>query len=514
MKNDAILPWAGDETMLTNQVQRLTDLRAQHDDMLVRLGTILSFARNYKDKNKSRPFQANPIEGYQYSLLDAVLFADRAIRTFKALKLNKDTPVPFAPFDQVIAQSAVLNGTINELVAQAQAIKNYTGEVLSLSGSRLQAVDSGQILADIADMAVRTVNATDQMMIPICALSGLVAASLAAANNQTAELVKDETADVIAALQQVESSTKEAQDLLTQVRSISAAVEKMRSELASKLAEAKANADVEIDALNKVATSVSENATKASSDAAVAASKREEIDRLTAQAQTAYKELSGFEVTLQTTQKTLAETYDRANKLTGEFEGQRKKVEEMVAQAERMVSGSTIVGLARAFDEERKSLDAGMKGAFIWFVVGIVLLFLTSALLAAYVLNLSIPGLEWLTNHKSSEPNIAQVVSRAIIVIAPFWLTLFSARRYRSLFDLRQQYSHKYNMAFSMDGFKTQAPGFAESIAAWVFTIVAANPVLPQKGKSMDTPPPMTIEGMMKEVREMYEKVMGKTAEQ
>lgn len=499
--------------MLTNQVQRLTELRAQHDDMLARLGIILSFARNYKDKNKSRPFQASPVEGYQYSLLDAVLFTDRAIRTFKALKLNKDTPVPFGPFDQVIAQSAVLNGTINELAAQSEAIKNYTGEVLALSGSRLQAVDSGQVIADIADMTVRTVNATDQMMVPIGALSGVVAASLAAGNNQAAELVRDESADVISALALVEGSSKEAQDLLTQVRSVGAAVEKMRSELESKLAEARANADAEIDALNKVAAGVGDNATKASSDAAVAASKREEVDRLTAQAQSAYKELSGFEATLQSTQKTLSETYDRANKLTGEFEGQRKKVEEMIEQAERMISGSTIVGLARAFDEERNSLDEGMKSAFIWFVVGIVLLFLTSALLAAYVLNLSIPGLEWLTNHKSSEPNIAQVVSRAIIVIAPFWLTLFSARRYRSLFDLRQQYSHKYNMAFSMDGFKTQAPAFAESIAAWVFTIVAANPVLPKKGKSMDTPPPMTLEGMMKEVREMYEKVMGKEPE-
>jgi hypothetical protein len=495
--------------MLNNQVEKLAEIRARHDDMLVRLGEVLSFARNYKDVNKVRPFQSMKIEGYDYTLLDAVLFAERAIRTFKALKISKNTPVSFASFDQVANHTVTLDGTVNEMVAQMQGIINNTRDVAAISGSRLQVTQDGQILADIADMTARSVSATDQMMVGISAIAGVVGASLAAGNDQSTEIVKDETAEVIAALSQVEGATKETQALLDQSRAAAARAEDLRAELEAKLAEATAHTSAEIEALNTTVAGVGENATKASNDAAVAASKREEMDRLTVQAQEAYKELSGFQATLQATQKSLAKAHERAEVLTTDFETQRNKIEEMIKQAEKMVSGSTVAGLAGTFDKERKALDTAMTNSFVWFVIGIVLLFVTSGALAAYVLNVQVPGLEWLTKRTATDPTLAQVLSRAVIIIAPFWLTLFSARRYRSLFDLRQQYSHKYNMAFAMDGFKTQAPGFAEGIAAWVFTIVAANPVLPKAGTSMDTPPPMTVEGMMKEVREIYGKIMG-----
>lgn len=498
--------------MIGNQVDRLAAARTMHDDMLVRLGEVLAFARKYKDREGIRPFQAMLIDGQNYSLLDAILFSERAIRTFKVLKINKNTPMPFKAFDQITDNGVKLDGAINELLAQTRAISNNTREVVALSGSRLQVVGSGEILSDIADMTNRTVTATDQFMDGVSALAGVVAASLAAGNDQAAEIVRDETTEVIAALSQVERANSDAQKLLDQLRASTAHIHELRASLDAKLSEATASTAKEIEALNITVAGVSDNATKASNDAAVAASKREEVDRLTAQAQDAYRELSSFQATLQTTQKNLAEAHSRAEAVTSHFENQRHKVSEMIAQAEKMVSSSTVAGLAKAFDDERKSLDDSMKGAFWGFILGIVILFVTSGALAAYILNVPIQGLEWLTKRGTADPTLAQVLSRAVIVIAPFWLTLFSARRYRSLFDLRQQYSHKYNMAFSMEGFKTQAPGFAENIAAWVFTIVAANPVLPKTGRGMDAPPPMSVQGMMKEVKEIYDKVMGKEA--
>lgn len=496
--------------MIGNQVERLASMRELHDDMLSRLGEVLSFARKFKDRNGDRPFQSKPVEGYQFSLLDAVLFAERAIRTFKALKLNRNTPVPFGSFDQVVNQTDALSGTINELISQTRAITNNTRDVVAISGSRLQIVDTGEVLADITDMTARTVTATDQMMIGVAALAGVVGAAMAVGSDQTAELVKDEAAEVVAALAMAEGASTEAQGLLEDLRLAAAHVSDLRSAIEAKLGEATASTAKELEALSITVLSVGENATKASNDAAVTASRREEMDRLTAQAQEAYKDLSGFQATLKATERNLYEAHERARAITDNFGEQNAKIAEMITQAEKMVSGSTVAGLAETFDKERKGLDDSLKNAFVWFVVGIFLLFITSGALAAYVLNVHIPGLEWLTNRAAAEPTLAQVLSRAVIVIAPFWLTLFSARRYRSLFDLRQQYSHKYNMAFAMDGFKTQAPGFAESIAAWVFTIVAANPVLPKAGTSMDTPPPMSVEGMMKEVREIYGRVMGK----
>ncbi|KQW70993.1 hypothetical protein ASE17_15205 [Phenylobacterium sp. Root77] len=312
------------------------------------------------------------------------------------------------------------------------------------------------------------------------------------------------------ALKNAELAAGEAGDIAQQMQASAARAQAVKSELEDQLTRASEVAATELGKLEAAVASVSESVSKATADAAVAASKREETDRLTAQAQEAYKALSSFQATLQTTQKSVADIEARALDVTAQFENQRVNVGELLLQAERMVSGSTVAGLAKAFDDERKVLDKSMNGAFWGFMFGISLLFITSGALAAYILNVPIDGWEWLTKRGTADPTLAQVLSRSVIVIAPFWLTLFSARRYRSLFDLRQQYSHKYNMAFSMDGFKTQAPSFAESIAAWVFTIVAANPVLPRAGHAMDTAPPLTVQGMMNDARNAYDKVMGK----
>lgn len=124
-----------------------------------------------------------------------------------------------------------------------------------------------------------------------------------------------------------------------------------------------------------------------------------------------------------------------------------------------------------------------MGSAMISFFVGIGFIFAVTLLLAAYVFEIPfhIGSIELsgsgTTPAMGDEVTIAGVLSRTVILLAPFWLTLFSARRYRSLFDLRQQYSHKYNMAFSVDGFKQQAPKFEQQIAAWVFHVVAEPPV-------------------------------------
>lgn len=85
-----------------------------------------------------------------------------------------------------------------------------------------------------------------------------------------------------------------------------------------------------------------------------------------------------------------------------------------------------------------------------------------AGLLAAYVFEAPFGLVDWALG-TSQEPRSTQgqvefggVLARAIILLGPFWLTLFSARRYNALFDLRQHYSHKYNLAVAVDGFQNR----------------------------------------------------------
>lgn len=496
--------------MIGNQFERLEQIRKLHDDILEGLKAVFAFAREFRASDRIRPFRVMKIDGQHYSLMEAVLFAQRGVKSFKRLRINNNAPISSSSLDHVLDCSKNLSVALNDILQFVYAMKAEPRNLVVLSGSRLQVQETGEIRCDISDITYRIVSYTDQMMTSVATIGFVVGLSVKAGNDQAAETVHDDVGSIVSSLAEVDNITQEVQALLTKVEAAAARAGDIRATMEAVLAEAKSHTDKELDALSGTVASVNKSATKASNDVAVTTSKREEVDRLAAQAQEAFKDISVFQAGLATTQNRLKNAYEKASNLTMEFENQRDNVTYMIAQAEKMVSGSTVAGLAKAFSDERTELDKSMKGAFNGFIAGIVLLFFTSGALAAYILNIPINGLEWLTTRGSADPTLAQVLSRAVIVIAPFWLTLFSARRYRSLFDLRQQYSHKYNMAFSMDGFKTQAPEFAEKIAAWVFTIVAANPVLPVLGRSMDAPPPMSVQGMMDEMKGMYEKVMGK----
>lgn len=496
--------------MLGDQFNRLAELRVLNDGAVKGLGEVLKFARSYQDYNKDRPFQSQNISGSEFSILEAISFARQGILTFRALRIDKSSPIPSSILENVFSCSRSIGATINELLPKIQAIGADERDLLATSGSRLQVHQTGETAWDITELAQRIVAHTEQMMVAVATIASLVGASQVAENDTPTAIVRDEVGEVVAALAQVDMATREAQTLLSQVQAASARVDELRAEMEVILRAAHTSTVEEIENLKATTNSVTDSATKASNDAAVTASKREEIDRLAAQADQSHKEISGFQASLDATRGRLADSEAKARYLTEEFESQRARVADMIIQAEKMVSGSTVAGLAKAFDEERRALDKSMRSAFVWFIVGIVALFVTSGALAAYVLGVPVQGLEWLTKRGSADPTLAQVLSRAIIIIAPFWLTLFSARRYRSLFDLRQQYSHKYNMAFSVDGFKIQAPAFAENIAAWVFSIVATNPALPKSGRAMDTAPPVSVQSMMDEVKEIYNKTMGR----
>lgn len=496
--------------MIGIQIERLGELRAMHEGMLASLNEATRLARSFQDKNRARTFQAHNLDGYRYSVLEVLLFSTQTVRSFRALRMGRNTPVPTHIFDQAWDASANLNAALNEILGSLRAIATDGRNLVTQSGSRLRVEETGEEPWNLTDSGTRIMAYTDQLLTAVSGIASIVGASQMAGNDQAAEVVRDEVLEVVQALDRAEDAAKEIEELLIRIRQTVSETNSRRTELLEQLQGALTEAEDEVEKLSGTVAGAADSATRASNDAAVATSKREELDRLAAQAQEAYKDISSFQANLEATRKRLRDAQSRTNELLNQFEQKNATVAEMITQAERMVSGSTVAGLAKAFGDEKKSLDDSMRGAFWGFITGIVLLFITSGALAAYILNIPIHGLEWLTKRGLSDPTLAQVLSRAVIVIAPFWLTLFSARRYRSLFDLRQQYSHKYNMAFSMEGFKNQAPSFAESIAAWVFTIVAANPVLPKSGTSMDTPPPLTVQTMVEDVRGMLEKIMGR----
>ena len=71
---------------------------------------------------------------------------------------------------------------------------------------------------------------------------------------------------------------------------------------------------------------------------------------------------------------------------------------------------------------------------------------------------------------------LAGLGSRALVLLPSILLLAFTSRRHSALFQLREEYSHKYNIAASVNGFKQQAPDYEQPIAAAVFLELLKNP--------------------------------------
>jgi len=75
--------------------------------------------------------------------------------------------------------------------------------------------------------------------------------------------------------------------------------------------------------------------------------------------------------------------------------------------------------------------------------------------------------------------------SRLLVILPALLLARFAGHRHSILFRLREEYNHKYAIASSVHGFKVQAPGFEEPIAAAVFQELLFNPTAAMDSKAI-----------------------------
>lgn len=202
------------------------------------------------------------------------------------------------------------------------------------------------------------------------------------------------------------------------------------------------------------------------------------------------------------------------SELTKKFKDQAAIVENLIDRSEEMLSSSTVAGLAAHFEKIRVDLTNEMATAQTSFKWGMWLLALSSLPLVALVLSpfISIFIPSWSTTAGLAEQSgwqyMAQAVSRIVILLPAAWFVSFMGFRYSSLFRLREHYSYKYSMAVSVEGFKKQAPGYEEEIAALVFEQILFNPAdkITANKSEKESDPPGLLGYLLEKIRKRTEK--------
>lgn len=162
--------------------------------------------------------------------------------------------------------------------------------------------------------------------------------------------------------------------------------------------------------------------------------------------------------------------------LTRDLAGERKRIETLRKEAESMLSGATVAGLAGEFgklrDKLSKEVDAARR-AFYASIISLVIavmplvFFVFPAVGAALGLPASVGGQG--VHAEGAIQLFVHILARALLLVPAAWFAKFAASRHAQLFRLKEHYAYKCSVAASVEGFKKQAEPFKDAIAAATF---------------------------------------------
>ncbi len=231
----------------------------------------------------------------------------------------------------------------------------------------------------------------------------------------------------------------------------------------------------------------------------------EQAEQVQAAVQNYQSDFNVFQKELEKRETTFKTGKEQQENLIKELKQTKAEIEEHKEQAEKMLAGATVAGLAGSFAAIRDKLEKELEGARRIFYLAVFLLFLSVLPLFVYIL----PGVEWMSGKKeevNSLELVGQIIIRALLLLPAAWFAKFAAARHAALFRLKENYAYKYSVASSVDGFKKQAEPFKDAIAAATFFELTFNPAdrMESKGHEERHPNP-AMEWLMKKLGATYD---------
>ncbi|MEX2488000.1 MAG: hypothetical protein WD356_00575 [Pseudomonadales bacterium] len=311
-------------------------------------------------------------------------------------------------------------------------------------------------------------------------------------------------------LDTLSTATKQAHEQRAQLAKLSEKARADRSELAELRKQCGPMRD-EIERLKteseKDRKTLSEYSTEGTQSITAIRGTTEQAEQLKTQVDNYSAGFENFQKRLDQREKTIREGSAKQDQLLEAITDIEKKITELNKQAEAMLSGATVAGLAGSFGKLRDDLSGELKWARGVFYFAIFILFLSVVPLAAYV----IPGLGEVLSLSSGEAHpqsasatelIGQIVARALLLLPAAWFAKFAAARHAALFRLKEHYAYKYSVASAVEGFKKQAEPYKDEIAATTFYELTFNPAerMDAKSPAEDRHPNPAMEWLMKKV--------------
>ena len=418
------------------------------------------------------------------------------IKSLEKIEADAGVPIPLTYVGQLEQASRRLKGTVLEATDSVELVKDKGLAGLNPSSWEVVVNETGANLNFASHLQNFKLH-VETLLVNFYQIGPIVGAGKFDAFVETVREISEKVESIRKSANEVSKTNESVKSDALVINRQKGQVKKSLSEISTVLGTAHETL-TKIEEINQSSRSefeqVSENSNKANS-------LKSQVDGYEAQFRAFQQSLDERNAEFEKWGEDVKVFYDEMKEKDGQ-------VSDVIQHAEEMLKGATNAGLASTFNASVSELDEKLKWAQVAFYASIFFLFLSVLPLAWYLL-VAIGSFDpqaveaigaakgisdnWALSSNGNSLSLPTTIALSLLMIPTIWLTKFSAARHHQLFQLKEHYQYKYSLAMAVDGFKKQAPEYAELIAAETFGRLLFNPAdrLEGKGASDGLPNPL-----------------------
>lgn len=319
----------------------------------------------------------------------------------------------------------------------------------------------------------------------------------------------------VAAARELRQQASEAARLVTELTNQQSALVATIAQATADEAKAQESAAEAVRLLTNIEQSrktVDENAAKVVASLAAVEGVARSAEELSSEVDAYQSAFKGFQAALEAREKALAQGNDDLDKLLQAVKQNKLDIDLQKSQAAEMLGGATVAGLSSSYKTHGAEVDKQLGWARCAFYFAVAFM-IVSVAFSLNVFGDHMPPIIPADGQDAGPLAIrvfAAIGSRALVLLPSILLVAFASRRHSALFQLREEYGHKYNMAASVNGFKAQAPDYEQPIAAAVFLELLKNPTSSLNGHHDEAGNDIALKDLLPTVLNAVKALQGK----
>lgn len=381
-------------------------------------------------------------------------------------------------------QSVMQLCALSQIVSLETHMQNATSTSEGLITQLSEMEDRGFVSLNPTNLILQDASGQFNLAEPLLELDGHIDSGIVQISQISFALGR-KVADFSQLVSELASAVDAAKSSHDHLQGVAKDFEAMRKQLETIRDEGK-SLKSSVEQTTKDIASIKEAATKESVDSATAV---KTIRETAAQATGLKAQVEAYQAEFTKFGAALANRNSRYEKQQAEIDELEESLRSLVERAEEiseqsldLLAGATTAGLAGSYSTRQKALDKEVKWAKWGVYAAVSILFLSIAIalnaipklngiiqtngLASFLPTESNAVLQWLT----------AFAFRFLIVLPGILLVGFALKRHAALFRLREQYTYKYTVAASVEGFRKQSKEHESTIAAAAFQQLLFNP--------------------------------------